>query len=223
MPSTAQAAIVFLVIVLPGFLAQSGYRAGRAVPEHQQGLVAVARVIAVSTVLILAAWKLGGRSVYDYAREGTALTLHNAYTWRFAVMLVLVPPLLGYIAGQAVDACARIIGDAIDGLPHSATSEKRPGERVRRRLLKALSGRLLHEGPTIMGSNVASPPTHRAVFLRKDHDHRRTGDHWSGGGRISRRTLATTARRVSRGGPPPSRGWQLLSHRIRTRGLHRWR
>jgi hypothetical protein len=149
MPSTAQAAIVFLVIVLPGFLAQSGYRAGRAVPEHQQGLVAVARVIAVSTVLILAAWKLGGRSVYDYAREGTALTLHNAYTWRFAVMLVLVPPLLGYIAGQAVDACARIIGDAIDGLPHSATSEKRPGERVRRRLLKALSGRLLHEGPTI--------------------------------------------------------------------------
>jgi len=149
MPTTAQAAIVFLVIVLPGFLGQSGYRAGRAVPEHPQGLVAVARVIAVSTVIVLLAWKIGGRTVYDYAREGTALTLHEAYTWRFAVMLTVVPALLGYIAGQMVDACARVLGSAIDRLPPLPdTTTERLGRRAQRRLLKALSGRLLHEGPT---------------------------------------------------------------------------
>jgi hypothetical protein len=63
MPSTALAAIVFLVIALPGFLADGGYRLGRAVPEHPQGLVAVARVIALSTLIGLIAWKLGGRAL----------------------------------------------------------------------------------------------------------------------------------------------------------------
>jgi len=42
--------------------------------------VAVARMIAISTVIVLVAWKLGGRTVYDYTRAGTALTLHEAYT-----------------------------------------------------------------------------------------------------------------------------------------------
>ena len=150
MPTTAQAAIVFLVIVLPGFLALSGYRSGRAVPEHPQGLVAVARMIAISTVIVLVAWKLGGRTVYDYARAGTALTLHEAYTWRFAAMLLVIPGLLGYIAGQVVDACARILGGAVDRLaplPDDTTAEPF-GRRTQRRLLKALSSRLLHEGPT---------------------------------------------------------------------------
>jgi hypothetical protein len=150
-PTTAQAAIVFLVIILPGFLAQGGYRLGRAVPEHPQGLVAVARAIALSTVIVLAGWKLGGRRVYDYAQEGTALTLHQAYTWRFAVLLLLAPGLLGYIAGQTVDVCARQLGAAVDRLPpppdDTTTGEPRR-TRARRRVLKALSGRFLYEGPT---------------------------------------------------------------------------
>jgi hypothetical protein len=154
MPTTAQAAIVFLVIALPGFLAQSGYRARRAVPEHPQGLVAVARVIAVSTVIVLVAWKIGGHTIYDYALAGTALTRHEAYTWRFAATLVVAPALLGYIAGQVVDACARALGGAIDRLPpHPITATAEPfGRQAQRRLLKALSSRRLHEGPTTWDS-----------------------------------------------------------------------
>jgi hypothetical protein len=48
MPGTAQAALVFLVAVVPGFLAIGGYRLGRAVPDHPEGLAGTARVITVS-------------------------------------------------------------------------------------------------------------------------------------------------------------------------------
>jgi hypothetical protein len=149
-PTTAQAAIVFLIIVLPGFLAQEGYRAGRAVLEHPQGLAAVARVIAISTAIALVGWKLGGRTVYINARHGTALTIHEADTWRFAVALVVVPPLLGCIAGQTIDVCARLLGAVLDRLPpppDAPTTESRR-QRARRSTLKAISAGLLHEGPT---------------------------------------------------------------------------
>jgi len=118
------------------------------VPEHPQGLVAVARVIAVSMVIVLVAWKIGGRAVYNYAQGGTALTLHEADTWQFALMLVVAPFLSGYIAGQVVDACAGVLAGAIDRLPPPDTTTERLARRARRGLLKALDGRLLHEGPT---------------------------------------------------------------------------
>jgi len=118
-PSTAQAAIVFFVIILPGFLAQGGYRLGRAVPEHPQGLVAVARVIAISVVIALVGWKLGGRTIYSYARDGTALTVHETYTWWFAVALVVAPALLGY--GGAGARCLRPPPGCLGGSAGSAS------------------------------------------------------------------------------------------------------
>ena len=68
MPSSAQAALVFLVVVVPGFVAIAGYRRGRAAPEHPEGLVAAARTITASAIIALVAWRLGGREVYDDAR-----------------------------------------------------------------------------------------------------------------------------------------------------------
>jgi hypothetical protein len=151
MPSSAQAALVFLAIVLPGFLAQGGYRLGRAVPEHPQGLVAVARVIALSTLIALVAWKLGGRSLYDHARAGTALTTHERDTYWFAVSLFVVPGVLGYATGQIVDATARRVADALEALqppPGPEDPRESAARRVRRSALTTLSSRLLHEGPT---------------------------------------------------------------------------
>ncbi len=151
MPTTAQAAIVFLVIALPGFLAQGGYRLGRAVPEHPQGLVAVARVIALSTLIDLIAWKLGGRALYQHARAGDALTTKEADTYWFAVGLFVIPAVMGYLLGQAVDFFASGVGAAIDRLPESpdpGAPKEALGPRARRRVLGALNQRLLHEGPT---------------------------------------------------------------------------
>lgn len=151
MPSSAEAALVFLAIILPGFLAQGGYRLGRAVPEHPQGLVAVARVIAISALIALVGWKLGGRALYDHARAGTALTTHERDTYWFAVALLLIPGVLGYVAGQVVDACARSLAVALDRLPappDPAGPREQLRDRARRRVLTSLSTRLLHEGPT---------------------------------------------------------------------------
>jgi Family of unknown function (DUF6338) len=127
MPTTTQAALVFLVIVLPGFLAQGGYRLGRAVPEHPQGLVAVARVIALSTLIDLIAWKLGGHALYTHARAGTALTTQEADTYWFAVGLFALPAVLGYVLGQAVDFFARGVGARIDHLPAPPDPEAAKG------------------------------------------------------------------------------------------------
>jgi hypothetical protein len=149
MPSTAEAAVVFLLVVLPGFLAQGGYRVGRAVPEHAQGLVAVARVIAISAVIAVVGWKLGGRVVYEDARAGTALTSHEGHTYRFALALLVVPGVVGYLAGQCVDLLTHRLGVAVDRLPPRPQPDDEPlTQRAKRRLLKSLSARLLHEGPS---------------------------------------------------------------------------
>jgi hypothetical protein len=150
MPATAEAALVFLLVVLPGFIAQGGYRLGRAVPEHAQGLVAVARVIALSTAIAVISWKLGGRALYDHARDGTALTSDEGETYRFAVALLVVPGVLGYVVGQATDVMARKVGNAVDQLPPlpQAPATEKFGKRCKRRFLRSLSTRLLDEGPS---------------------------------------------------------------------------
>jgi len=151
MPGTAQAALVFLVIVVPGFLAMAGYRLGRAVPDHPDGLVATARVIAVSAFIAVIAWKLGGRDLYDHVRDGTALTKEEPQTYRFALALLFAPGIVGFLLAQLVDAVTHRVWAARNKLPSSpaAGDPKEPfGLRVRRKCLVALSARLLHDGPT---------------------------------------------------------------------------
>jgi hypothetical protein len=151
MPNSAEAAVVFLVLILPGFLAGAGYRVGRAVPEHAQGLVAVARVIAISTLIGLVSWRLGGRDVYEHARGGTALTKHESDTYLFAVTLLLAPPLLGYLVGQIVDAAGKRLAESLDAFPPApgpGAGHEPPLRAIRRSVIGLLSSRLLHEGPT---------------------------------------------------------------------------
>lgn len=193
MPTTAQAAIVFLVIALPGFLAEGGYRLGRAVPEHPQGLVAVARVIALSTLIGLIAWKLGGRALYQHARAGDALTSEEADTYWFAVGLFVIPPVVGYLLGQAIDFFARGVGTAIDHLPEApdpgapqetfgrpladeflARSISACSTKDRQRgiglgaVFDATSHSLTPESPLAAGGrSLALSPTHRASRCRR--------------------------------------------------------
>jgi Family of unknown function (DUF6338) len=137
--------------VVPGFLALAGYRLGRAVPEYPQGLVAAARVIATSAFIALIAWKLGGKSVYEHARAGTALSSHADDTYWVAVALLVVPGIVGFALGQLVDIAARIVGDQLDRLPappSQGDQRERGWTRTRRWALGGIASRLLHEGPS---------------------------------------------------------------------------
>jgi Family of unknown function (DUF6338) len=150
-PDTAQAILTFLAVIVPGFLATSGYRAGRAVPEHPEGLVTTARVITVSVFIALIAWKLGGRELYEDAQAGTALTSHEASTYRFFLGLLLIPPLAAFLLAQVVDGAASRVSKAREKLPEAPSSAHRreaPAEWLKRWLLMSVSTRLLHEGPT---------------------------------------------------------------------------
>lgn len=147
-PSSAEAAIVFLVIVVPGFLYLGGYRLGRAVPEHHEGIATVAKVIAISSVIAVIAWKLGGRDLYDDALAGTALTTDEGDTWRFVIALLAVPAVVGFIAGEVVDAAARHLGEAQDRRRQTDDQTASRAARSGAKLLDLLSARLLHEGPS---------------------------------------------------------------------------
>jgi hypothetical protein len=150
-PSTGQAALVFLVAVVPGFLALAGYRLGRAVPAQPEGLVTTARVITVSAFIAIVAWRFGGKDVYDDVRAGTALMNHEAHTYYFTLALLLVPGVTGFLLAQLVDAMTHRVWTARNNLPAPPRpdSPKEPFPlRAWRKCLVALSARLLHDGPT---------------------------------------------------------------------------
>jgi len=150
-PGSAEAALVFLILVVPGFLYLGGYRLGRAVAEHREGLATVAKAIGISAVIAVVAWKLGGRGLYDDVRAGTALTSSEGATWRLAVAALAVPGAVGFVAGELVDAAARRIGTAHDRRRDAAADDTEPRPRIARvadLALAVLPARLLHEGPT---------------------------------------------------------------------------
>jgi len=99
------------------------------------------------------AWKLGGRDLYSDARAGTALTTDEGDTWRFSIAVLVIPGVLGFLAGECVDVAARRIGVALDRQRESmANADSRQAApiqtRAREKALDILSARLLHEGPT---------------------------------------------------------------------------
>jgi hypothetical protein len=144
---------VFLVLFVPGFLYMGGYRLGRAVPEQRDGIGTVAKVIAISAAIAVIAWRLGGHDLYDDARARTALTSDEGDTWRFAVAMLIIPGLVGFLAGELVDEAARRIGQAQDRRLVVAAGEPQPTAltyltRAKHKALDVLSARLLREGPT---------------------------------------------------------------------------
>jgi hypothetical protein len=153
-PNSAQAAFVFLVLFVPGFLYMGGYRLGRAVPEQRDGIGTIAKVIAISAIIAVIGWKLGGRDLYDDAQAATALTSDEGDTWRFTIAALVIPGLLGFTAGELVDAAARRVGQAQDRRRHAELAEDEPPKKLRWRkrasnkALDVMSARLLHEGPS---------------------------------------------------------------------------
>lgn len=151
MPSSAEAALVFLLLFVPGYLYLAGYRLGRAVTEHREGIASVAKVIAISAAIAVVAWKLGGRDLYDDARAGTALTSDEGDTWRFVIALLLIPGLLGFLAGELVDEAAHRISESQNRRRDAkADGERRRGftSRAWDEALEVMSARLLPDGPT---------------------------------------------------------------------------
>jgi hypothetical protein len=150
-PSSAEAALVFLILFVPGYLYLAGYRLGRAVTEHREGIGTVAKVIAISAVIAVVAWKLGGQDLYEAVRTGTALTTGEAFTWRFVVAILAIPGLLGFVAGELVDEAAHRVSEALD-----RRRDPQPTDLSRRKLkvrachtaLEVMGGRLLPDGPT---------------------------------------------------------------------------
>lgn len=149
MPGSAEAAIVFLSLFVPGYLYLAGYRLGRAVTEQREGLGTVAKVIAASTLLVVVTWRLGGHDLHAHIRAGTALTTHEASTWRFTLAALIAPGLLGFVVAELVDAAARRAA-ALKATRSPVADRREEGwaAGVRRRVLGIVIRRVLRRGPT---------------------------------------------------------------------------
>ena len=148
MPGGLEAALVFVVLVVPGYLALAGYRLGRASTPHPEGLAAAARAITASAVVVLVAWKLGGRDVYEHARRGTALGADEGSTYRLALAILLVPPFAGFLLGDLTDLVAARVARALGELDARDEDALSRRGRVLRLLLSRIRARILPEGPT---------------------------------------------------------------------------
>jgi hypothetical protein len=148
MPGGLEAALVFLVLVVPGYLALAGYRLGRASAPHPEGLAAAARAITASAVIVLVAWKLGGRDVYEHTRAGTALTSEEGSTYRLALAFLLVPPFAGFLLGELTDLVAAKVATALGRLETREEGATSRAGRVRRWLLDKIRARIPLDGPT---------------------------------------------------------------------------
>lgn len=143
-----EAALVFVVLVVPGYLAMGGYRLGRASPPHPQGLAAAARAVTLSAIVLMIVWKLGGQSVYEHAQAGTALTSEEGLTYQVALETLVVPPVVGFGLGELTDLIAAKATSTLGWL------ELRDGEVLSRReswlrwALGKIRARLPLDGPT---------------------------------------------------------------------------
>lgn len=111
----------------------------------------MAKVIAISGVVAVFAWKLGGHEVYDNAVAGTALTEDENTTWQFFIALLVIPGVLGFVAGEIVDQAARRISDAQERRRPSGSEAEPPNGLATRTwngMLETISARLLPDGPT---------------------------------------------------------------------------
>lgn len=148
MPGSLEAALVFVVLVVPGYLAVGGYRLGRASAPHPEGLAGAARAVTASAVIVLIAWKLGGQSVYEHARAGTALTSNEDLTFRMGAAALLIPPLAGFMLGEFTDALAGRVTAVLGRLEERDEASLSYRDRLVRWGLRKLRARLPLDGPT---------------------------------------------------------------------------
>jgi hypothetical protein len=148
-PGSLEAALVFVVLVVPGYLAVSGYRLGRASPPQPEGLAGAARAVTASAIVVLIAWRLGGQSVYEHALAGTALRSDEELTYRLALGVLVVPPATGFLLGELTDVLAGRVTVALGRL------EERDEQTLQRRdrpflwALRKVRARVPLDGPSI--------------------------------------------------------------------------
>jgi hypothetical protein len=146
-PGGLEAALVAVVLVVPGYLAIAGYGLGRASAPQPGGLAAAARAITASAVFVLVAWRVGGRSVYENARASTALAGEEGLTFRLAVAGLVIPPIVGFALGQTTDWVAGKVAHALRELDEQEETLS-AAEKGRRWLLETVRARMPFDGPT---------------------------------------------------------------------------
>jgi hypothetical protein len=101
-PATVEAVIIFAVLIAPGYLLNQGIAQGRDVDAGRPDLHVLARALVASVIWLLMTWWWASEKVIRWVSEDK-VDQHSVFadTWR-AVVLVLLPYLVGRLLGSAV-------------------------------------------------------------------------------------------------------------------------
>lgn len=106
MPSTVEAAFVFSLLIVPGFLLRRGYVRGRTHAVPPLNLYALAEAVVASLLLLALVWYPFDLPVFiRRANAGTVVAPANEdQTFLLFALMLSVPWLVGWVAGTAVEA-----------------------------------------------------------------------------------------------------------------------
>lgn len=97
---------------------------------------------------MMVVWKLGGQSVYDHARAGTALTSEEGLTYRVALGTLVVPPVAGFLLGELTDVIAAKAVSMLGRLEGRGDTVLARRELALRWALRKIGARLPLDGPS---------------------------------------------------------------------------
>jgi hypothetical protein len=100
MPGSFEAAVIFVLIIAPGFLLQRGFQRGGTYAVPSLNLYAVAQAVVLSGVVLLLSAPVGGFCIAKWVDDGTLVTDHRWAAWTYFVGLLIVPFLVGLVAGR---------------------------------------------------------------------------------------------------------------------------
>lgn len=168
MVSTVEAAFLFALLVVPGFVFLRGYFRGRTRAEQQVDLYVLAEAVVASLALLAIAWPLGAHAIVAWADDGVLVEQHGGWMMAFFLVSISIPYLLGLAAGRAVDALtdsrplpkltmpawwsSRLEARGIEVTERNLAILNEITERVHVRLFRRLERLGLLQGPTVWDS-----------------------------------------------------------------------
>ncbi len=184
MPATVDAALIFGVLVLPGYLLGQGIEHGRKADTGRPDLHVLAKAVVASLIWLFLTYWWGVDDLISWVDEDT-LGDHSvlAGLWRASV-LVVAPYFVGRFLGRSVDRSTRLLARPLRWLG-IASPFQTPWDLAWEQVKTAPAGVLvtmsLDDGRKIAGqfvgaSLVSVSPEAREVYLAEAYETTSTGE-----------------------------------------------
>lgn len=178
MPATVDAALIFAVLVVPGYLLSQGVEQGRNVDADRPDLHVLAKAVVVSVIWLAITWPIAVEDLVTWV-DAETLGEHSylAAAWRAGV-LILLPYLVGRTLGELIERNVAVIAPILRAM-RIGTTFGTPWDlawaRVQASAGPVLVTVRLDDGNKLVGqfakrSSASVSPQHHEVFLEEAYE-----------------------------------------------------